>query len=71
MTRWVIGRGYTETPKVDAFIADLKDVCRKHRMFLGHEDSQGAFEVGALVKEDDLTWLGDAHVLESVRENRL
>lgn len=46
-------------PDVDAFLAELVEVCRKHGFSLGHEDNHGAF----LVEKFDvgnLEWLLDA-----------
>ena len=44
--RWIRGSGQQiEAPDVDAFIADIVAVCKKHNMTIGHEDSQGAFVI--------------------------
>lgn len=53
---------YDEGSPADAFIAELQEVCRKHRLSLAHEDTQGAFVVEEMADEDDLKWLGNAHL---------
>lgn len=44
MFRWD-GDDYSENTKVDAFLEDIKQVCKKHGMSISHEDCQGAFEI--------------------------
>jgi len=60
MQRW-INRSSTlgENPKVDAFLAELVAVCRKHNLSVSHEDYQGGFEVAAF-SEKNVAWLLDA-----------
>ncbi len=44
--RWSVNRDtYVETPKVDAFIAEVIEVCQRHGLSIGHEDTQGAFVI--------------------------
>ncbi len=44
--RWSVNRAtYVETPKVDAFIAEVLEVCERHHLSIGHEDTQGAFVI--------------------------
>ena len=62
--RWHSGtatrRGqYVPAPRIDAFIEDIIAVCRKHNLWLSHEDEHGSFEVKA---ESTETWLRDATV---------
>lgn len=48
-----IHEDYVETPPVmQAFLADLEAVCRKHNLCIGHEDPQGSFDVRALTEAD-------------------
>lgn len=49
-----------EAPDIDAFLADVEAVCRKHNLSIGHEDGHGAFEVEAL-DEFNIKWLKNAH----------
>lgn len=32
-------------PEIDAFLADIAEVCKKHNLDIGHEDAHGAFEI--------------------------
>ena len=46
MKRWNANTNtYTEDKDVDAFLHEIIKVCKKHNMSIGHEDSQGAFEI--------------------------
>ena len=46
MKRWNRAkREDVERPDIDAFLAEMLAVCKKHGFSLGHEDSHGAFEV--------------------------
>lgn len=55
MKRWN-GREEAEVPEVDAFIADIIAVCRKHGMSISHEDHHGAFEIEPY-SEKRVEWL--------------
>lgn len=33
------------SPKIDAFVDEVIEVCKKHGFTIGHEDSQGAFVI--------------------------
>lgn len=57
----VNARRRIESPSVDAFIADLVQIYKRHGMSLAHEDGQGAFIVETL-KETNIEWLQAAHV---------
>lgn len=39
-----------QTDAVKAFLREIAEVCRRHRLALGHEDTQGAFLVWPLKK---------------------
>lgn len=44
--RWIASEGkHAESPKVDAFLADIWTVCERHGMALSHEDEHGSFKV--------------------------
>ena len=45
--------------KIDAFVADIVKVCKRHGFCLGHEDHHGAFTVEKLDREG-LGWLCNA-----------
>jgi len=36
---------YREVPEVDAFLADIDAVCKKHGLSISHEDSHGGFRI--------------------------
>ena len=57
--RWN-GTTHGESPKVDAFLAEVRAVCERHGMAISHEDGQGAFEIVSL-NEEVLAWLWAAH----------
>lgn len=44
---------------IEAFMADIETVCRKHQISIGHEDGHGAFLVQAF-EPDLMAWLRDA-----------
>ena len=56
-----------ERPDVDAFLAEIERVCRRHGMSIGHEDGEGAFEVRAYDPEL-AQWLGNANACLPVRD---
>lgn len=61
LQRWGVAQGrYVESPKVDAFLQEVIEVCAKHGLSLTHEDGQGAFGVIEL-DEDAINWLRQAH----------
>lgn len=61
MKRWINRlMDDAEVPAIDAFLADVEAVCRKHGFSLSHEDGQGAFEVEEF-RESNIEWLKDAH----------
>lgn len=56
MKRYCANGQSVESAKVDAFLAEVADVCKRHGMSIGHEDRHGSFEVGVF-NEDDKKWL--------------
>lgn len=60
MKRWNVCAGKNvENPRVDAFLREIVDVCKRHKMSLAHEDTQGAFIIHGL-RELNLEWLLNA-----------
>ena len=69
MKRWDCNRNENaEDAAVDAFLIELVEVCRRHRMTLGHEDDHGAFEVRSF-DEANIKWMLDAQI--AIDESRL
>lgn len=67
-TRWINREdGHGENPRVDAFLAELESVYRRHGLALSHEDTHGAFEV-VEAKDFDFDWLHDAHDATKVQQ---
>lgn len=42
-----------DTPRTDAFIEDILAVCRKHKLWISHEDGHGAFEITGDEEDSD------------------
>lgn len=60
MKRWSgAANERVEVPEVDAFLAEIEAVCRKHGMTISHEDGHGAFLVEPM-SERNLEWLREA-----------
>ncbi len=59
-----------DDPKVDAFLAEIAEVCRKHGLSIGHEDGHGAFIVEPWSEANE-HWLGDAFVDLAVTEGQV
>ena len=55
-----------KTSKVEAFLQEVVEVCKKHGMAIGHQDSQGAFVVEAFTQES-VEWLLDAVVSKELK----
>jgi len=47
-------------PDIDAFIEELRILCKKHNITIGHEDGHGAFEFYAY-SDDDMDWIQHGH----------
>lgn len=48
MRRWIDLREGSlrgEVPEVDAFLAEIEEVCRRHGMSIAHEDERGEFRI--------------------------
>jgi hypothetical protein len=44
--RWVRReKEHRVVPEIDAFLADINEVCKRHGLYIHHEDDQGAFEI--------------------------
>ena len=57
MERWNTRAGRNvANPKVDAFLCEIVDVCKRFKMSIAHEDTQGAFLIHGL-RENNLEWL--------------
>ena len=61
--RWDSRKGeMVQRPDVDAFLADIEAVCRKHGLSIGHEDGHGSFIVGPF-DQGEVEWLLGAQVV--------
>lgn len=61
MKRWNVAKSVEiENPKIDAFIAEVIAVSKKHGLSIGHEDSHGAFVV-EVFSDSNADWLLHAH----------
>jgi len=61
MKRWDSKRSSdVEDLKIDAFVNEVVDVCRKHRMAISHEDGHGAFIIES-IEAGQLHWFRHAH----------
>ncbi len=49
-----------EIPKVDVFINEIIDICKKHGYSIAHEDCHGAFLIHGFDQET-ADWLKHAH----------
>lgn len=63
MKRWSQAYGEErEIPAIDSFLQEIAAVCRKHGMWIAHEDTQGAFRVVPPDKDGwTEDWLMNAH----------
>ena len=59
--------GRAEVPKCDAFIADLKELCKKHDVILQSEDGHAAFIVQNGFNWEE-TWVDHARFVCSPKE---
>lgn len=63
--RWLCEPGkFGENPKIDDFLAEIEQVCKKHGFLISHEDGGGAFEIVDHTEKNHancMAWLKDAH----------
>lgn len=46
MQRWNIATGEDhESKRIDAFLQEIAEVCKKHGLSISHEDAHGAFVI--------------------------
>lgn len=45
-----------DAPEIDAFLADIEAVCRKHGLSISHEDGHGGFLIEKF-NEETMQWL--------------
>lgn len=46
MKRWSkLLQRRVEVPEIDAFLAEIEEVCKKHNLDIAHEDKHGAFKI--------------------------
>lgn len=50
-----------EDVKVDKFLKEVVDVCKKHGFSISHEDEHGAFTI-VVFNNENVDWLMDAHI---------
>ncbi len=61
MQRWNETQGtVVENKKIDAYLAEIEEVSRRHGLSISHEDGHGAFVIGAF-DEGHNHWLWSAH----------
>lgn len=57
MKRWHTTKScHIENEKIDAFLAEVIEISRKHGLSIGHEDSHGGFLVHKF-SQDNADWL--------------
>jgi len=49
-------KDFQDTPKVDTFLSDIKNVCIKHGMSISHEDGHGSFIIQGMI-DGNMEWL--------------
>lgn len=60
MKRWHQSKGgIVENEKIDAFLAEVVEVSKKHGLSIGHEDCHGGFLVHKF-SQDNADWLMEA-----------
>jgi hypothetical protein len=60
MKRWNHNFEKRTNRAVDAFLADILEVCKKHDMSISHEDNEGAFEIERM-STYNMEWLLNAN----------
>jgi hypothetical protein len=56
--------------KVEEFLQEIEEVCRKHNMSISHEDGHGAFIIEKF-DEFNIKWLKEAQIAEYVDDNKI
>lgn len=56
--------------KVEEFLQEIEEVCRKHNMSISHEDGHGAFIIERF-DEFNIKWLKEAQIAEYVVDNKI
>lgn len=59
MKRWS-NSGVIENEKIDAFLAEMWELCERHRLAISHEDTHGSFEVVS-IEDGNRAWLMGAN----------
>lgn len=60
LQRWNDSLGkHVESPRIDAFLAEIWAVCERHGLGISHEDVHGGFQIVA-IKDADRDWLMQA-----------
>jgi hypothetical protein len=59
-----------EVPEVDAFIAEILSVCKKHNLAISHEDGHGAFIIERGYSDVNAEWLQQAMFFDGRPKSR-
>ncbi len=69
MKRWDIKKSeYVESARMDSFLSEIHELCKKHGFCIEHEDTHGAFVVEQYNDDKDFEWLDNANIGESIKE---
>ena len=49
------------SPRIDSFLKEIEEVCKKHNLSISHEDGHGNFIVEAYDIEN-IKWLNDCYI---------
>lgn len=61
MLRWsTVREERVENARIDAFLEEVAEVCRKHNLAISHEDRNGAFKIRE-INDSDVEWLSGSH----------
>ena len=63
------GNTDVECPEIDAFLADIDAVCRKHGFSISHEDGHGGFQIEPY-EDFYREWLSHASFGEGLRHSQ-
>jgi len=58
---------YVESPKIDEFMEKVNELCREYKYHIGHEDIHGSFVIWDLNNDEDLEWLNDANIDDTLK----